>query len=86
MRTDIEDYHKIATALKLDYPKLSEFEALTLAIQIERNQLLENGLVISRNDSNPTALEAISIALGYTDKVASATITDVLTELVNQKK
>lgn len=85
MRTEIQDYHKIAKLLKMDYPKLSDFELLTLAIQIERNQILENGLVVSRDDSKPTALEAISIALGYTDEQRKTTITDVLTELVNKR-
>jgi len=62
------------------YPNLTEFELLSLAIQIERNQLLENGLNISRSDNYPASLGAIAIALGYTNEQFQQTITDVLKE------
>ncbi|MGS4345103.1 histidine kinase [Myroides odoratus] len=84
MRTEIEDYQVIANKLRLDYPKLSDFEILSLAIQIERNQILENGLVVSTNDSNPSGLEAVAIALGYTNRYSSTSITSVLQELVDK--
>jgi len=80
MMTQIESYSKIAKELKKDYPKLSDFELLSLAIQIERNQLIENGLSISRLDKHPPSLEAIAIALGYTNDQIKETITDVLRE------
>ena len=78
MNLQIDNYLKIAEELKSDYSTLTEFELLSLAIQIERNQLLENGLNISRYDKYPASLEAIAIALGYTDKQFNQTITDVL--------
>lgn len=68
MKTKIQNYNQIVKDLKKDYPKLSDYELLSLAIQIERNQLIENGLVVSTNDSNPSGLEAIAIALGYENK------------------
>ncbi len=75
----IDTYSKIAKELKKDYPELSNFELLSLAIQIERNQIFEYGLNVSRTDNHPTSLEAIAIALGYTsDDVYRQTITDVL--------
>ncbi|RZK37779.1 MAG: histidine kinase [Pedobacter sp.] len=83
--TKKENYRTIVKELKSDYPKLSEFELLSLAIQIERNQILENGLVVSSDDSNPTGLEAIAISLGYTDKQLSTTITDVLLDMANKR-
>ncbi|MDJ1469731.1 hypothetical protein QNI19_14960 [Cytophagaceae bacterium DM2B3-1] len=46
--------------------KLTDFEALSLAIQAERNLILERGLLVSPDNSYPTGLEAIAIALGYT--------------------
>lgn len=80
MLEQIDDYSKIAKDLKEYYPKLTEFELLSLAIQIERNQLLENGLHISRLDNHPASLEAMAIALGYTNEQFQQTITDVLKE------
>jgi hypothetical protein len=74
----IKSYNQIVKDLKLDYPKLTDFEVLTLAIQIERNQILEVGLNVSYTDKYPSALEAIAIALGYTDAQFKDTITDVL--------
>lgn len=65
MLTEIKHYQEIEKTLKLDYPRLTDFERLSLAVQIERNQLLENGLNISRTDESPASLEAIAIALGF---------------------
>ncbi len=67
MITHIDNYSKIVKDLKEEYPKLSDFERLLLAVQIERNQLIENGLNVSRNDENRTSLEAIAVALGYSN-------------------
>ncbi|TEB41067.1 histidine kinase, partial [Flavobacterium circumlabens] len=50
MKNRIESYYEIAKNLKKEYPKLSEFEILSLAVQIERNQILENGLAVSFED------------------------------------
>jgi hypothetical protein len=55
---------------------------LNLSIQIERNEILENGLVVSSNDNVPSGIEAIAISLGYTDGQFKRTITDILTEMV----
>lgn len=81
MKTEIESYSIIAKQLKREYPKLSDFEILSLSIQIERNQILENGLVVSPSDKHPSGLEAIGIALGYTDERLRHTITDVLKDI-----
>jgi len=83
MRSNIQDYQAIVKDLKLDYPKLTEFELLTLAIQIERNQILENGLVVG--NSNPSGLEAIAYALGFKGEQIEYTITDALRDIVAKK-
>ncbi|WP_158962742.1 histidine kinase [Myroides fluvii] len=85
MRTEIEDYTTIAKKLKGEFPKLSDFEILTLAIQIERNQILENGLVVSTTDSNPSGLEALAIAIGYAGRYSSTNIISVLQELADKE-
>lgn len=64
----------------MDYPKLSDYELLNLAIQIQRNQILQAGLNVSSQDKYPSALEAIAISLGYTDDQFKQTITQVLQE------
>lgn len=68
MKTEIRDIKKIVRDLKGSYPKLSDYELLNLAIQLQRNEILENGFVVSTNDKNPVGLEAIAIALGYENK------------------
>lgn len=65
MQTHIESYHEIAEGLRKTYSELTIIEALNLAVQIERNQILENAFTVSRNDENPPSLEAIAISLGY---------------------
>lgn len=79
----LENYKRIAKQLKEEYSKLSDFEILSLAIQIQRNQILENGLVVSSSDKYPSALEAIAIALGYEGN-NSVTITDALRNISNR--
>lgn len=76
----VQTYSEIVKDLKLDYPKLSDFEVLKLAIQIQRNQILKAGLNVSSSDKHPSALEAIAISLGYTDEQLKRTITEVLQE------
>ena len=58
------DVRELAKDLKEDY-KLTDYEALTLALKAEQNELLKLGFVISSSDSYPTGLEAIANALGY---------------------
>lgn len=65
MKSKIDNYNQIVKDLKKDYQNFTDFELLSLAIQIERNQLIENGLVVSTDDKTPSGLEAIAIALGF---------------------
>lgn len=74
----VQTYAEIVKDLKLDYPKLTDFEVLNLTIQIQRNQILQGGFNVSSTDRHPSALEAIAITLGYTDGQFKDTITDVL--------
>lgn len=55
----------IESDLRMQYGNLfSDFEVLSLAIQIQRNEILVAGLVIDQSDNRPTALEAIAMQLG----------------------
>ena len=84
MKTGIRNYGEITKELKVNYPKLTEYEILTLAIQIERNEILENGLVVSTNNNTPSGIEAIASALGNTDSEPRNTIANILTEIANK--
>ncbi len=85
MRSKIESYDTIAKQLKKDYPKLSDFEILSLSIQIERNQILENGLAVSTSDSCPVGLEAIANALGHGDTPFQVSVAESLKQIVDKK-
>lgn len=85
MKAIIKDYNRIAKDLKEGYPKLSDFEILSLAVQIQRNQIIQNGLVVSASDKYPSGLEAIAISLGYNES-SSTIITDVLRNTVNREE
>ena len=61
----IDSMDEIIKELAVDYPKISNFERASLAIQIQRNQILEAAFATNRKDEIPPALEAIAIALGY---------------------
>ena len=59
----MENYAKVAAGIKKEYPDLSDFEALTLAIELQRNQIIKAAFTVSSSDAYPPALEAIAIAL-----------------------
>lgn len=63
MKTEVRSLYQIEKELKKEYPNLTEFEALSLAVQIERNEILENGLVVSRTDRVPSGLERLALAI-----------------------
>ena len=84
MKSTIKDYKTIQKELKKEYSTMSDYEILSLAIQIERNQILENGLNVSYADTHPASLEAIAIALGYTGKQFQNTITDAIIKIADQ--
>ncbi|UJF29893.1 histidine kinase [Kaistella sp. 97-N-M2] len=76
--TKIDLIEDVADEFRSKYPELTMFEALSLGVQTQRNQILENGFVVSKNDKYPSGLEAISIALGFTDNMADLTIAKAL--------
>lgn len=78
---DYQDLNTIEKGLKLDYPKLTDFERLTLAIQKQRNQILIAGFVI--NSSRPSGLEAIANSLGYSKDIGSGNINERLSEITS---
>ena len=42
---------------------LSRYEIYSLAIQIQKNEILQSGLLGTRNDEHPAFIENISIAI-----------------------
>lgn len=60
----IYDYER---DLKADFPKLSDYERLQIAAQMERNDILNRALIAEGGDPLTACepLEAIAIALGY---------------------
>lgn len=86
MLSKIEAPEDIAAELHKHYPTLTEFERLSLGIQIQRNQILENGLAVSKTDKNPSGLEAISRALGFTDNNRDMTVSNILEGLLDKMK
>lgn len=80
MRTKIQTYYELEKEIANEFPKLSAFEKLSIAVQIQRNQILENGLVVSNDDRNPSGIEAVGIALGFSGR-GSETISETLKDL-----
>lgn len=57
--------NELASEFKAQHKELTEYESLRLAIELQRNQILQQAFVIHSEDKHPTGLEAIAIALGY---------------------
>lgn len=64
---------EIAKDVLRENPKISIYESLTIAVQIQRNRLLKDGLGIHDPKLEiPTNLQAIAIALGYEKRMDSS--------------
>lgn len=70
---------KIFEDLKGKYANLTDAELLNSAIQLQRNEILKQGLVIDKD--SPSGLEAVAIQLGY--KGTGGNITDSLDYIGN---
>lgn len=55
--------------LKYSYKKLTDFEALSIAVRMQRNDILASAFVVSQADRHPTALEKIAMQLGATPNI-----------------
>ncbi len=73
----IKSVHQYAGELMEDYPKLTEFEILKLAIEIQRNEIFRAGLNVSSTDSHPSALEALAMAVGYNEGSVVRALEDI---------
>jgi len=51
--------------LRLEFPHITAYESLDIAIKLEQLKLFRAAFVISSTDSLPSALEAIAIQLGF---------------------
>lgn len=47
------------------YPELSQFEALQIALGVDRNDAIREAFGVLEDNSQPRFLEAIAMALGY---------------------
>jgi hypothetical protein len=56
------EIRNLTKSIQQEY-KLSDYEALTIALKIESNELFRKANVISSTDAYPSALENIAIAL-----------------------
>ena len=56
------EIRNLTKSIQQEY-KLSDYEALTIALKIESNELFRKANVISSDDSYPSALEKIAIEL-----------------------
>lgn len=64
MVSEITDYTELADKLMKQNEDLTTYEAYNLAIQIQRNQILENAFVVAQDSKDyPSALEDIAISL-----------------------
>ena len=67
MASDYQNYRsldEICKELESNH-SIPPFEALKLAVQIQRNEILISGLNIHQTDERPASLEDIAIILGY---------------------
>ena len=80
MKEEEEEVLKIAERLQAqafyNKAKLSLFEALQIATEIQRNQILSKAFVVT--DVGPSAFEAIAMQLGMKTKGSDITVIDAI--------
>lgn len=60
----VEELKEVAEHIKKYYPKLTDFETLQIAVQLQANRIQCAAHVISETNKYPSALENIAIQLG----------------------
>ena len=53
------DMQDCADIIKEKNPKLSSYESIMIAVQLQRNKMIERAFVLTPDDAYPTALEKI---------------------------
>ena len=86
MSTEIRTLDQIDRDLHGRYSDLTQYERLSLSVQIERNEILAKGLSVSKNDNHAPALVAIALALGYGDSGSDKSINETLKDLVEVQR
>jgi len=81
MNAKILNYVEIAKQLKKEHPMLTEFEVLSLAVQMEKKLVLVNDFVANSDDEISFELDALGIDQGYIDDKFQKSITNVLNEM-----
>lgn len=61
---NFKSIHEYFNTLKSDFPKLSDYERLNIAVQMQKNDILISGLGISETNEQPAFIEAVAIELG----------------------
>jgi hypothetical protein len=70
----MQNERKYADDLMRDYPSLTEYEALTLAIGMRKNDILKSAFMVNSDNDYPVAFEAIAMALGFDNARGSGNI------------
>jgi hypothetical protein len=72
--------YQTVSDLKERYKNLSDYEALKIAVEIQRNEVIAAGLYVSEDDTHPSGLEAIAISLGY-DGFTQSSVRSALSDI-----
>lgn len=67
MDSIVKEVSEYADKLLKTRKNLSEAEAFDIAVKMQRNRMFRDAHVLDRQDNPPAALEAIAIALGFTN-------------------
>lgn len=62
----MKDVNELYQDLKNDFPKMSDYELMKLAIEWNRNEIFQNAFC--SYGEHPSFLEAIAIQMGYEPK------------------
>jgi len=63
MDSNIKEISDMADEYLKHHTEMTEYEALRIAVETKRNEILKKAFVVSESDSHPSALESIAMGL-----------------------
>ena len=73
---------KICEDLKKQFPKMSDYELMTLSIQINKNDILQKAFAVTKH--YPSALEAIGMQMGYSSTGGTTTLPEAIESIAHR--
>ena len=78
----MQEIDEIYDDLKRKFSKMSDYELMTLSIQINKNHILQRAFAVTKG--YPSALETIGMQMGYSSTGGTTTLPEAIESIANR--